>query len=85
MTLFSLLAVLLIEQLRPLPYRRVVHEPLTRLAGFLERLFNAGERNHGQIAWLIAVGGMVLIAGGVYAVLHALNPLLAWCWNVLVL
>ena len=85
MTLFSLLAVLLIEQLRPLPYRRVVHEPLTRLAGFLERLFNAGERNHGQIAWLIAVGGMVLIAGGVYAVLHSLNPLLAWCWNVLVL
>jgi adenosylcobinamide-phosphate synthase len=85
MALFSLFAVLLIEQVRPLPYRQVVFEPLARLAGILESLFNAGERSNGAIAWLLAVGGLVLVAGGVFAVLHALNPLLAWLWNVLML
>jgi len=85
MSLFSLLAVLLIEQIRPLPYRRFIHEPLARLARFLEDLFNTGERSHGLVAWLTAVGGLVLVAGAVYAALYAINPLLSWLWNVLVL
>lgn len=85
MGLFSLIAVLLLEQLRPLPYRLVVHEPLARFAGFLEGRFNAGEHGHGLIAWLVAVSGLVLLAGGVYAALYAFNPLLAWFWNVFVL
>ena len=85
MSLFSLVAVLLIEQIWPLPYRRVVHEPLSRLARFLEGLFNAGERSHGLIAWLIAVGGLVLFAGSVHVALHFLNPLLAWLWSILIL
>jgi len=85
MALFSLIAVLLIEQIRPLPYRWAVHDPLSRLARFLEGLFNAGEEHQGMMAWLVAVGGMVLVSGAVYAVLHAVNPLLAWLWNVLVL
>ncbi|MBK7327255.1 Cobalamin biosynthesis protein CobD [Candidatus Propionivibrio aalborgensis] len=85
MNLFSLVAVLLLEQIRPLPYRSVVHEPLARFARFLEGYFNAGERSYGLIAWVISVGGLVLVAGGVYAALNALNPLLAWLWNVLVL
>jgi len=85
MALFSLIAVLLLEQFRPLPYQWVVHQPLSRLARTLERLFNAGERSHGIVAWLIGVGGLVLIAGGVYFALASFNPLLAWLWNVLVL
>ncbi|MEO8410013.1 MAG: cobalamin biosynthesis protein, partial [Propionivibrio sp.] len=85
MALFSLIAVLLIEQFRPLPYRRAVHEPLTRLAQTLEGWFNAGERSHGIIAWVIAVGGLVLVAAVVHAALYALSPVLAWLWNVLVL
>ena len=85
MALLSLVAVLLIEQVRPLPYRALVVEPLTRLARFLEGLFNAGEASHGLIAWLTAVGGLVLAAGGVDAVLYAVNPLLAWLWSVVVL
>ena len=85
MSLFSLIAVLLIEQIRPLPYRWIVYEPLSRLAHFLEGRFNAGERSHGLIAWLIAVGGLVSVAGGGYAGLHAINPLLGWLWTILVL
>ncbi len=83
--LFSLIAVLLIEQIRPLPYRQLVYKPLAFLAGFLEERFNAGERNHGMVAWLIGVGGLVLVAGSVYAVLNSFSPLLAWLWNVLML
>lgn len=85
MALFSLIAVLLIEQLRPLPFRLMVHQPLTRLANLLEGLFNAGEASHGLIAWLVAVGGLVLLAGGVEFALDALNPLLAWLWTVVML
>ena len=85
MALFSLIAVLLIEQLWPLSYRQMVHAPLTRLASFLEGRFNAGEASHGLIAWLIAVGGLVLLAAGVEFALDALNPLLAWLWTVVML
>lgn len=85
MALFSLVAVLLIEQIRPLPYREMVREPLTRFAHFLEGLFNAGETSHGVVAWLIAVGALVLVAGGVNAALYAVNPLLAWLWTVAML
>jgi adenosylcobinamide-phosphate synthase len=85
MGLFSLLAVLLLEHLRPLPYPRVVREPLSRLAGFLEGHLNAGQRSHGQIAWLLAVGLPVLLTAGVYALLQAFSPLLGWVWNVAVL
>jgi adenosylcobinamide-phosphate synthase len=85
MALLSLVAVLLIEQVRPLPYPLVVQQPLSRLARFLEGLFNAGEETHGLIAWLIAVGGLVLLAGGAYAALYLISPLLGWSWTVLVL
>jgi adenosylcobinamide-phosphate synthase len=85
MTLFSLVVALLIEQLRPLPYRRFVYEPLARMARFLEHVCNGGERSQGAIAWLIGVGGLVLLAAGVYALLHMLNALLAALWNVLIL
>lgn len=85
MSLFSLVIALLIEQLRPLSYRRAVFEPLSRLAGFLERVFNAGERSQGVLAWFVAVGAPVLLAGGVYAALHAYSILAAALWNVLIL
>ncbi len=85
MALFSLIAVLLIEQVRPLPYRAVVYTSLAYLARLLEERFNAGEHSHGIMAWLAGVGGLVLIAGGVHALLYSFNPVLAWVWNVLVL
>ena len=65
MGLFSFITVLLLEQIWPLPYRLIIQEPLTRLARFVESFLNAGERSYGLIAWLMAVGGLVLFAGGV--------------------
>ena len=85
MGLFSFITVLLLEQIWPLPYRLIIQEPLTRLARFVESFLNAGERSYGLIAWLIAVGGLVLFAGGVYALLYSFSPLLAGLWNILVL
>ena len=85
MALFSLIAVLILEQIRPLPYRQIVGRPLSSLAQFVERLFNAGEHQHGQIAWSLAVGGLVLLTGGVYFLLYAISPLLAWLSNVAIL
>ena len=85
MALLSLVAILLLEQLWPLPYRQMVVVPLARLARFAEGRLNGGEVSHGLIAWLATVGGLVLVAGGVGVALHAVNPLLAWLWNVALL
>ncbi len=85
MALFSLLAVLLVEQIRPLPYRHLVHEPLSRLAAVLEHRLNAGMHAHGVLAWVLAVGGATLCAALVHYLLQAINPLLAWLFDVFVL
>jgi len=85
LSLVSLVLALLIEQARPLQYRRIVFGPISRLADMLDGLFNAGEKKHGVVAWLIGVGGLVLAGGLVYALLFALNPLFALAWNVLIL
>ncbi|WP_265944182.1 CobD/CbiB family protein [Dechloromonas sp. A34] len=85
MSLLSLIAVFLIEQLQPLNYRRAIAEPLGAWADFIESSFNAGAWRHGVIAWCIAVLGPVLVLGAIYAGLYALSPILAWVLNVGVL
>lgn len=85
MIFLSLVTVLFVEQLRPLPYRQMVLEPLVGIARFVESRLNGGESSHGRIAWLAIVGSLVLVAGGVGVSLHAVNPLLSWLWNVAVL
>lgn len=85
MSLLSLIAVFLIEQLQPLHYRRIVAAPLAAWADFVESRFNAGEYRHGVIGWCIAVLLPVLLLAGLYALLYSLNPLLGWVLNVAVL
>lgn len=85
MSLFSLVVALLLEQLRPLPYQQLVYRPLAKLADFLEERFNAGTAKQGALAWLLAVGGLTLIAGIVFSLLCQINLFLAWSWNVFVL
>lgn len=82
MSLLSLIAVFLIEQLQPLHYRRVVAEPLSAWADFIESRFNAGGYRHGVFAWCLAVLVPVLLLGGLYVFLQSLSPLLAWGLNV---
>ncbi|MFZ2267169.1 MAG: CobD/CbiB family protein [Azonexus sp.] len=85
MSLLSLIAVFLIEQLQPLSYRRMVADPVSAWADFIEARFNDGEYRHGVIAWCLAVLLPVGLLAGLYYVFYMLSPLLAWVLNVGVL
>ena len=85
MSLLSLIAVFLIEQLQPLNYRRFVAEPLGAWADFIESRFNAGVYRYGVFAWCLAVLVPVVLLGALYGVLYSINPILAWVLNVGVL
>jgi cobalamin biosynthesis protein CobD/CbiB len=81
----SLLAVLLLEQLRPLRAGNPVHAAFERYATMLERQLNAGQHHHGVVAWLLAVGPVVLATVVIYYVLYAVSPPFAWIWNIVIL
>ena len=85
MTLVSLIAALILEQLRPLAERQRLGAPLARYAGFFESSLNDGQPRHAAIAWSLAVLPPVLACGGIYLALGAANPLLAFLWNLAIL
>jgi adenosylcobinamide-phosphate synthase len=85
MSILALFAALLLEQWRPLSDRRHLFAPVARYAEFLEGQFNAGERQHGIIAWLAMVLPPVLAAWIIYALLTRASPLLALLFNAAVL
>jgi adenosylcobinamide-phosphate synthase len=85
MSLVALIAALLLEQWRPLVERRYLFSLAARYANFLEQQFNAGEAEHGVIAWLVAVLPAVVGAWAVYALLWRVSPLLALAFNVVAL
>lgn len=85
MSLLSLIAVFLIEQFRPLHYRRFVAEPLGVWADFLEHHFNAGEYRHGVVAWALFVLVPVILVAVIYGLAWAMSPLAALVVNVVVL
>jgi cobalamin biosynthesis protein CobD/CbiB len=81
----SLLAVLLLEQLRPLRAGNRVHAAFERYVTMLERQLNAGQYRQGVVAWLLAVGPVVLATVLIYYVLYAVSPPFAWIWNIVIL
>lgn len=85
MSFLSLLAALLIEQLRPLRQGNALYAAFERYADTLERQFNAGQYHNGVVAWSLAVLPVVAVTLLVYHLLDAVSPLLAWTWNVVVL
>jgi cobalamin biosynthesis protein CobD/CbiB len=85
MSLLSLIAVFLLEQLQPLDYRRIVADPIGAWADYIESRFNAGAYRHGVLAWCFAVLLPVALLAIVYGLLYSLNPLFGWAINVGVL
>lgn len=85
MNFLSLVAALLLEQVRPLRHNNRIYLLFTRYANNLERQFNAGRYRHGVVAWLLAVLPAVVIVLVVHSLLHRMNPLLAGLWNIAVL
>lgn len=82
LSLFSLIVVLLLEQLRPLPVKQVVLDPLHKLTAALVKRLDPKYRHHEQLVWgLLVFGGM-----GLCALISYLLPLaLAVLFAVLVL
>src|SRR5574340_1543417 len=85
MSFLSLVAALLIEQVRPLRHGNRIYLLFTRYANNLERQFNAGHYRHGIVAWLLAVLPVVVIVFAVQLLLSRMSPPLAWLWNIAVL
>lgn len=85
MSLISLIIALLLEQWRPLADRKSLVSQAEHFADFLQQHFNAGERSHGMIAWVLGVVPAMLLALAAYYLLYRLSPLLAVAFNVLIL
>ena len=85
MSLVSLIIALLLEQWRPLADRKYLVSRAARFADFLQEHFNAGERAHGAIAWVLGVLPAMLLALVAYYLLYRLSPFLALAFNVLIL
>ena len=82
MSLISLIVALLLEQWRPLADRKQLVSRAERFADFLQQHFNAGERAHGVIAWVLGVVPAMLLVLLAYYLLYRVSPLLALGLNV---
>lgn len=85
MKFLSLVAALLLEQVRPLRQGNPVYQLFIRYAASLERHFNGGQGHHGVVAWLLAVLPSVVATLAIYLLLSRVSPLLGWLWNIAVL
>jgi cobalamin biosynthesis protein CobD/CbiB len=85
MSLFVLIAALLLEQFQPLFSRKNLSCWLFNYAYFFQHHFNAGEQKHGKIAWLLAVLPLLVCVVAVSATLHWLHPIFSFAFNVFVL
>jgi len=81
----ALVLTLLLEQLRPLPLRNPVYAVAGAVADATQEGMNAGRRRHGMYAWLLLVGGAIVVAGAAYAFALSISWWLALLVNVAVL
>jgi adenosylcobinamide-phosphate synthase len=85
MSLLSLIAALLLEQLHPLSSRKYLFSWAYGYAQYFRDRFDAGERSHGRIAWIVAIWLPLLLIGGIHSILLTKHAVFAWAFNVLVL
>ncbi len=85
MSLLSLIAALLLEQLHPLSSRKYLLTWLEDYAQYFRDRFDAGERAQGRVAWLLAILLPSLLIWAVYSILLAKHQVFAWAFSVLVL
>jgi adenosylcobinamide-phosphate synthase len=84
MSLVALILALLIEQLRPLPVRQLVIEPLRWFAAQLAERFNGGREGQGQVAWALAVLPATALTWGVGYFLVELSGFLGFVFMLVV-
>ena len=81
----ALVLTLVLEQLRPVPLRNPVYALAGTLADATQDGMNAGRRRHGMYAWLLLVGGVMVVVGAFYAFALSISWWLALLVNVAVL
>jgi adenosylcobinamide-phosphate synthase len=81
----ALVLTLLLEQLRPLPARNPVYAVAGTMADATQEGMNAGRRRHGVYAWVLLVGGAIVVAAAAYAFALSVSMWLALLVNVVVL
>ena len=82
MSVFAIIAALLLEQWRPLSDRKAAFQALSSWADWLERSFDAGEAHHGRIAWGVAMVVPIAAAVVLYHALYWVSPFAAFLVNV---
>lgn len=82
MSLLSLIAVFLREQLQPLPFQSIVALPLNWLAAGRDSRFGAGAYHCGVLAWSVVMLLPVALLGLACVVLYRIRPVAAWLLNV---
>ena len=85
MSLLSLIAAFLLEQVHPLASRKYLYTWLSGYVGFFQRNLNAGERKHGRIAWILAMVAPLVLVTSLHCLLYKSHPIFAWAFSVLVL
>ncbi|MET0382842.1 MAG: CobD/CbiB family protein [Burkholderiaceae bacterium] len=85
MSFFAVLLALLLEQIKPLPRRNVVHDSLASWVGWTGRNFDAGKPQHAKVVWLMTVMAPALAAALAYAGIRHYSALAALLFDVIVL
>src|SRR5258708_21281605 len=84
MSFLAILFTLMIEQVRPLSPRNAAHRLYLRYVNSIGNHFNAGQRDQGMVAWLLAVLPWVLGSIAIHYFLLDLSIVAAWVWSVAV-
>lgn len=85
MTFISLVAALLLEQLRPLRSGNRLYGVFARYVSTIAQTFNAGQYRDGVTSWLLAVVPVALVTLIVYWLSQRVSGMLALAWNIAVL
>lgn len=84
MTFLSILCALVIEQLKPLRADNPIYGAIRLYAVRVEGWFNAGQPDHGRMAWIVFTASLVLPTMLVYWLCSQISPFLAFVWNVVI-
>lgn len=84
MTIFSILFVLVLEQIRPLRADNPVYGWIRAFANRIEHSFNAGRYEHGRMGWLAMTAALVMPTLIIYLLCGLVSPILQLVWTVLI-
>ena len=85
MNFFAVLFALMLEQLKPLSRENMIHDSVIAWVRWTGRNFDAGDKKHAIVVWVITVLGPTAVCALIYALLRHFSVVLALMFDVLVL